>query len=1119
MSERNRLFPLVLSAFTSMAVVVVNWMLQQSITGQAALLLSVILLPAVLFYIPFGLLVDKFSKTAVLRWSSFGALAVALALAVADSKVSATGQILLLMALSVVANLHGVARQAILKDLVGVRDLAKGTAWLQIAMMAAAIGGSGLVGTMPSRGATGVVAVLLASLTCLFSFSTPQLKDVDVYQRMGLRYYAGGSFFVRNLRNVWTNKTLRQSVIGLSLFWILTLLLVSVFQDAFGHASGRLPPLPVLFALGGLVIGSLYAARMSSEYIETGLLPLGAIGAGASLVLLGFLAHTPLREVLFFVLGLSGGVFVVPLHALCLYNTRSHNAGSVVATVFFVRGVAASVFLLLGYHSGLHSIGPIQVTFLLLGALTLAGSVYMLLVMPQPLIRQLIKGVFAHLFRLRVHGLSHIPWEGPLLLVGNHVSSVDWALLQMASPRPLRIVMERDSFEKWYVRWLLNHLNVILMNPSDPTEALRDVKQALAEGQAVAVFPEMARSSTGNVNAFRMNIAELVQDSRAVVVPFYIQGLWGTSYSLANARYRESVDASRMRTVVLDFGAPMNAPVDAVLVQRRVQELSIDAWSAYIRTLRPIAQSFVRTARKTGSNALVFSPDGKHFTGTRMLASVLAFARVIAAQTLGQQRVGVLLPPSAAGLICNLAVLAKGKTVVNLNYSAGTTVILDCMSRAGLGTVYTSKLFAQRLEQRGIDMHAISARCHLVYAEDIRSALPNWRLLYDFLRARLLPSWLIEWSDFEKCKLDDVAAIMFSSGSEGVPKGVELTHYNFMGNIKQVFSVLNANHDDVMLGSLPMFHAFGLAVTSFLPVVEGIPVVMQPDPTDAKAVGRLCAEFRVTVMVGTSTFLRMYATSKHVHPLMFRHIRLIFAGAEKLREEVRNLYRSRFQIEIFEGYGTTETTPVASVNIYDTLLGDYSTVQIGNKPGTVGTPLPGSQLRIVDPDTLDELPVGNDGLILIGGAQIMKGYLDDPARTAEAVATLDGKRWYKTGDKGHVDNEGFLTIVDRYSRFAKLGGEMVSLGAIEQKIGDSGFMDGCDFSVVAIPDATKGEKVVMLYSGERDPDEVRLGLRNLGMPPLFLPGQVFQVEAVPKLGTGKADFTAGKALARQLAGA
>ena len=496
----------------------------------------------------------------------------------------------------------------------------------------------------------------------------------------------------------------------------------------------------------------------------------------------------------------------------------------------------------------------------------------------------------------------------------------------------------------------------------------------------------------------------------------------------------------------------------------------------------------------------------------------MTFAKMIGDLTKGEKQVGVLIPPSGPGIIVNMACLIKGKTVYNLNYTNTPETMDYCCSIADVKTIFTARVFIDKLKQKGLPMDQLLDKYKVYYMEDLKEKLKKPALVLNFLRVMLLPAWYLELRFFKKVSLDDVATIIFSSGSEGRPKGVELTHFNLMGNIKQCENVLNPGSDDVFLGSLPLFHAFGFSITTMLCLVDGVPVATCPDPTDARLVSRMVAQFKVTIMVATGTFLRMWGMNRAVHPLMFSHVRSIYAGAEKIREDVRQLYRTKFKLEIFEGFGCTETTPVAAVNTKDVLMDDYKTVLEGNKPGTVGAPLPGTQFRIVDPDTMEELPIGGDGLILIGGAQIMKGYLKDPERTAQAIAVINGKRWYKTGDKGHVDEDGYLTIVDRYSRFAKLGGEMVSLGSVDFKISENALFDEIDHFAVAVPDGSKGEKIVLVYAGDKTEEEMKEMLRQIGLPPLMVPGAVVKVESLPKLGSGKSDFQTGKKIAMEKLG-
>jgi acyl-[acyl-carrier-protein]-phospholipid O-acyltransferase/long-chain-fatty-acid--[acyl-carrier-protein] ligase len=294
-------------------------------------------------------------------------------------------------------------------------------------------------------------------------------------------------------------------------------------------------------------------------------------------------------------------------------------------------------------------------------------------------------------------------------------------------------------------------------------------------------------------------------------------------------------------------------------------------------------------------------------------------------------------------------------------------------------------------------------------------------------------------------------------------------------------------------------------------------MVCHPDPTDALGSAKAIARYRATVLCSTSSFLRLYVRNRKVHPLMLESLRIVVAGAERLSPDVQQAFTLKFNKRIYEGYGATETTPVASVNVPDAIEISNWKVQTGSKPGTVGMPLPGTSFRIVDPVNLEPLPTNQDGLILIGGVQVMKGYLNDAERTSEAVVELDSQRWYKTGDKGHLDDDGFLTIVDRYSRFAKLGGEMISLSAVEEQVRRALGESELELCAVNLPDARKGERVVLLLEQRQDADAVRAKLLASDINPLLIPAEILSVAAVPKLGSGKTDFAAAKRLAQTLA--
>jgi acyl-[acyl-carrier-protein]-phospholipid O-acyltransferase/long-chain-fatty-acid--[acyl-carrier-protein] ligase len=463
-----------------------------------------------------------------------------------------------------------------------------------------------------------------------------------------------------------------------------------------------------------------------------------------------------------------------------------------------------------------------------------------------------------------------------------------------------------------------------------------------------------------------------------------------------------------------------------------------------------------------------------------------------------------------------MAVLTHGKTIVNLNYSAGDTSLKNAIELADIKRIITSKQFITKLQAKGFDLSNVLEQVEVIYLEDIKATISKLESIKTLLAVKFLPISMLKMLYIKSAKISDTAAILFSSGSEGTPKGIELTHQNIMGNIKQIMVLINPTDDDVILGTLPIFHSFGLTVTSIAPLVEDVTVACHPDPTDGLGVAKLCAKYNATFMFGTATFYGLYIRNRKINPLMFKSLKMVVAGAEKLPAKIREDFKTKYGHEIYEGYGATETTPVASVNVPDVLMVDDGyRVQVGNKAGTVGLPVPGSSFKIVNPDSFKELPIGEAGMILIGGTQIMKGYIKNEAKTKEVIKEIDGIRWYVTGDKGYLDEDGFLTIVDRYSRFAKIGGEMVSLGLVEGEILKT-LSEEERICLAAVPDSKKGEKIVLMLEGDLEIDELKKRIKELNLNPLFIPSLYYKVEQIPKLGSGKTDLKGAKSMALKL---
>jgi acyl-[acyl-carrier-protein]-phospholipid O-acyltransferase/long-chain-fatty-acid--[acyl-carrier-protein] ligase len=442
-----------------------------------------------------------------------------------------------------------------------------------------------------------------------------------------------------------------------------------------------------------------------------------------------------------------------------------------------------------------------------------------------------------------------------------------------------------------------------------------------------------------------------------------------------------------------------------------------------------------------------------------------------------------------------------GKVPVNLNYTASNETLESCARQCNLKTVITARAFLERVH--------VQPPAETVFIEDIAQK-PRFSEPFAAAVAVLLPARLIEKfaGSRHKTQLDDIATIIFSSGSTGEPKGVVLTHYNVASNVEQLSQVFLLHPDDRIMGILPFFHSFGFTGTLCLPAATGIGVVFHPNPLDSRVIGALVNKYAVTMLLATPTFLNAYA--RRVEPEQFGSLRFVMAGAEKLPERVAQAFEDRFGIRPMEGYGCTECSPAVTVNTMDFRAASFR--QVGAKRGSIGHPLPGMTVKIVDPDSQERLGVNQPGLLLVRGPNIMQGYLNQPEKTAAVLR--DG--WYNTGDIAMVDDDGFLRVTDRLSRFSKIGGEMVPHIKVEDKLHELVGATDQTFVVTAVPDEKKGERLIVLHTLPEEKLKPTLELlAKSELPALWRPrpDQFIHVEKLPYLGTGKLDLRKARELA------
>jgi acyl-[acyl-carrier-protein]-phospholipid O-acyltransferase/long-chain-fatty-acid--[acyl-carrier-protein] ligase len=711
-------------------------------------------------------------------------------------------------------------------------------------------------------------------------------------------------------------------------------------------------------------------------------------------------------------------------------------------------------------------------------------------------------------YRVTVLSLDNVPRKGGALLVSNHVSFVDVLLILASTPRFVRFLLPQDICRIWWLKHLLRPLKVIPLPPESQarelTRALEEAREAIRQGEVVGVFAEQNISRIGVLLPFRREFKRIMDGLDAPIIPVCLDGVWGSIFSHQNGRFFWKLPRRVPFPMTISFGKAMLSSATAFEVRSAIQELNTDAWPHRRRTMRPLHRAFVQRARRCPLRFAM--ADGRvprlNFAGA--LIKVIFLARRLRAPWAGQEKVGVLLPPSVPGALVNFAALLMGKVPVNLNYTLSTEALASCARQCELKTIITSKIFLNRLK--------LEISCATLLLEEVAAGPRLVEKLCAVLLAWFAPEGMLERAAGRAApgSLDDLATVIFSSGSSGEPKGVMLTHYNLASNAEQLGQMLDFGARDRFLGILPFFHSFGFTATLTAPALMGIGVAFHPNPLEAKPIGELVRSYSLTYIMATPTFLQIYL--RGCEPGDFGSVRAVMASAEKLPEWLATAFAEKFGLRPMEGYGCTECSPVVTCSTHDFRAAGFR--QAGSRPGSIGQPLPGVSIRIVNPDTHAPVPLGQPGLLLVRGPNVMRGYLGQPEKTAEVLH--DG--WYTTGDIATVDEDGFLHITDRLSRFSKIGGEMIPHVKVEEKLHELLGLKEIAFAVCGVPDEKKGERLAVLHTlPEERLAELVNKLPQLGLPNLWVPRpkQFFHVDTLPQLATGKMDLRSVRALAVQ----
>ena len=1096
--------------------------------GWMALLPAVLAAPFLLFSPLFAWLAGRYSSRAMAILANLLLLALLVGLVVALHQRSVWLTALVFVVLSVHSALVAPHKRAMLREFAPPQSFNTAVLLLEMATVAAVVGGAyaavrafgvALPAGDGAWAAAEKVALGLPVLAVLSLGASLQGRALPARggevppPRLLTRQMS-------HLAELLGNSRLRLTALGILGYYLLGGALVLVLVDGGLQWAGQQPE-PVdgaglaaallLFSGAGALAGNLVAGTVSRGRTELGLVPVGAAGMALAAWWASSRAFeaAALRPTLAAV-GFSSGLYLAPLHVYFNHRVGRERRARMAGALNLFRGLGGVGAGGLYYAMAvlLHWSGPAQLTALAAGAAVVAAAAVW--AAPEHLMLLVFRGLAKLCYRLRIVGVENLP-AGGALVVSNHISYVDALILQVVFPRKLWFLAIHGTPRRGLPLWFYRVSGVIPLSAARASEGMRLATRKMKDGELVCIFPEAQVSRTGALMEIRRGFETLARRAEVPVVPVFIDTLWGALFTYANQKLVFKLPEQFPVPVLVQVGPALPyRTVNAVLARQALLDLGEEAYRQRAELRRHLGYECLRSlARHPWKVVLVDCTAGRREVGAGTLLAAAATYAALLRREVPERRVGIVLPPGAGGAIANLAVVLAGKIPVNLNFTASTAAIESSLRLAGVRTVVSAEAVRAKLPQ--FPWPALTRDLRVDLQEVGKAAVFARLVLVWVLPSPLLAAlWRVP-----RCGDSAEAALLFTSGSAGEPKGVPLSHRNILSNCAQISATGILHKRETLLACLPIFHSFGFTVTLWYALMRGLRTVTLPTPLDAKRIVEVIEQERVTVFVSTPTFIR--PVLKRAEPGQLGSLRFMISGAEKLPVELFEYCLQKFGVRIIQGYGLTETTPVTNANLpgpHDLPRGVK--VQDGHRLGSVGRLMPGLTVRIVHPETGATLPPNETGVICFRGPNVFAGYLDDPLHTAEAFR--DG--WFVTGDLGRFDDDGFLYIEGRLSRFSKVGGEMVPHLTIEQKVIETFGLEaeeGPQVVVLGVPDAAKGECLVLLTTEAITAAELREKLTAAGLPNLWIPKNVRRIASIPVLGSGKCDLKGCRALASEAA--
>ncbi len=1064
------------------------------------------MLPAFLFSPLAGQLADRYDKSAIIRWVKISEILIV--------SLSSYGFIyknpyLLLVTLffmGVHTAFFSPAKYSILPDILPPEKVLSGNGYIEagifLAIMLGTLWGAVMIHLQISPFLLSFQLLFIALLGLVCSWLLPSIPSRAPHLKIRMSWTAEVK---RLFRYTQREARVYKAIIAISWFWLVGTILLSQLpsfsKDVIRVEESVFIFLLLLFSLG-IGTGSLLCNWLFKTEITTKHVPLlalimapllydiscfGSPLSTASLSLLSFLiSFQGLRlTVDIFLLSFAGGLFIVPLYAFIQTRVSSHKRSQVIAfnniiNAGFMVFASFGSFCLLSLHVSI----PTLIFLTAIGQVVVA--IYTIRILPDPVLRDFLHGLLRLLFRLEVRGLENYEKAGErVILIANHTSYIDALLIAAVLPEKPLFAINRSTAQKWWIKPFLVLAKVFPIDPLYPY-ALREVIEEAKKGHKVIIFPEGRMTLTGGLMKIYEGPGMVAEKAKASLLPLRIEGAQYTFFS----HLKGEVPRKLFPKITLTLLPPLTLKVDPTVVgrarRRALSEQLYDVMTTMMLKTTPLEKTLFLALLKSRKRYGAFTPiledlTHKTLTYAGLLLKIFTFSPVIDRKTTGGEAVGLMLPNTHGLIVSFWALHAIGRIPALLNYTSGASALLAACQLAKITSVFTAHQFIEKAHLEDVVELLKHHKIHIHYLEDEVKKVR----LKDKLRG-VYGMFFPERAYKNAARSSDRAVILFTSGSEGTPKGVILSHLNLQSNCAQLASVVDFNEKDRVLNVLPLFHAFGLTAGMLLPLLSGVRSFHYISPLHYRVVAELVYDMGATILFGTDTFLRGYGRVAHVYD--FHSLRYVFAGAEKLREETQNLWFEKFGLRLFEGYGTTETGPVLCVN-----------TPMHYKAHTVGRFLPGISHRL---ESVEDISEG--GRLWVKGPNVMEGYLlaSSPGKLIPPL-----KEWYDTGDIVNIDSEGYVRLLGRAKRFAKVGGETISLLAVEEAL--LRLWPGSIHAVITRPDSKKGERLVLFTNYVSAEKSALISFWKIqGLSELSLPRVIHILPLLPLLGSGKINYRA-----------